>query len=136
MGADGTAADGHPLLGRRLPPVALRTAEGPVTSARLLHPARGVLLDLADDSRLRSAARGWRDRVVTVTGGPEEDGPLTGLAALLVRPDGYVAWTGEDGDGGLTGALGRWFGPPAEGAGADVRTEDRRAPHHDQEDTA
>ncbi|WP_425586062.1 FAD-dependent monooxygenase [Streptomyces thioluteus] len=118
--------DGHPLAGRRLPPLPLRTAAGTVTTTRLLRSAQGVLLDLADDAGLRAAAAGWKDRVVTVTGTPDADGPLAGAAALLVRPDGYVAWAGGDGDG-LSGALRRWFGPPAEGG---------RALHHDQEDTA
>ncbi|GAA2937263.1 hypothetical protein GCM10020221_36300 [Streptomyces thioluteus] len=45
-----------------------------------------MLLDLADDAGLRAAAAGWKDRVVTVTGTPDADGPLAGAAALLVRP--------------------------------------------------
>jgi bifunctional hydroxylase/dehydrase len=116
----------HPLLGRRLPPAVLRCASGPwasgpwasgpVTTTELLHPARGVLLDLADDAAVREAAAGWADRVVTVTAelddtdrSPLPAGPLATAAAILVRPDGYVAWAGI-GPGELSCALHRWFG--------------------------
>jgi len=110
----------HPLLGRRLPPAALRCASGPATTSELLHPARGVLLDLADDAALRTAAAGWHDRVITVTAGLDDPaaagGPLATAAAVLVRPDGHVAWTGTRSDEPCA-ALHRWFGPPAAGAG-------------------
>ncbi|MGW5408381.1 FAD-dependent monooxygenase [Streptomyces spiralis] len=109
--------DRHPLLGRRLPDQQI-TRDGVKQSVyTLLHAGRGVLLDLAGDAGLRAAARGWSDRVDTVTvQGPEgEEGP----GAVLVRPDGYVAWAGAAGEGpaaGVTGmpltdALTRWFGP-------------------------
>jgi bifunctional hydroxylase/dehydrase len=107
----------HPLLGRRLPPRTLRTAAGTTTTtAELLHEALGVLLDLTDDAELRGAAEGWKDRVVTVTAtlDPAETrtDPFAGAAAVLVRPDGYVAWTSADGER-ATAALERWFGPAA-----------------------
>ncbi|MFE2286517.1 FAD-dependent monooxygenase [Streptomyces sp. NPDC059443] len=110
--APGTAGHAHPLLGRRLPPRVLATADGPVATAALLHPARGVLLDLADTPELREAAAGWKDRVATVTGVPQDPEVFAGATAALVRPDGYVAWAGTD-PAGLTQALDRWFGIPA-----------------------
>ncbi|WP_407842025.1 FAD-dependent monooxygenase (plasmid) [Streptomyces sp. DSM 116496] len=103
--------DGHPLLGRRLPPRALDTATGEVRTPELLHAAQGVLLDLSDDTALREAAAAWKDRVTTVTGSPQDPDAFGGAASVLVRPDGYVAWAGTD-PAGLTGALHRWFGSP------------------------
>ncbi|GGQ51160.1 FAD-dependent monooxygenase [Streptomyces mutabilis] len=102
-------ADGHPLVGRRLPPRTLETADGPVRTPELLHPAQGVLLDLTDNAALRAAATGWRSRVTTVTGTPPSAKTFDGATALLVRPDGYIAWEGSD-PAGLSGALERWFG--------------------------
>ncbi len=109
----------HPLLGRRLPrrPLTLHTDPSTTTSTfQLLHPARGIVLDLADNAPLRATAASWADRVDTVSARPH---PATGaddvfgdLEAVLVRPDGYVAWTGRTGAGpdGLADALARWFG--------------------------
>lgn len=106
----------HPLLGHRLPRGGLRVAGGnTVTTAELLHPGRGVLLDVADEAALRDAARPWDDRVTVVTATPDVDGEvLDGKSAVLVRPDGYIAWAGggvED----LQAALHRWFGPSERG---------------------
>ncbi|WP_329537910.1 FAD-dependent monooxygenase (plasmid) [Streptomyces sp. NBC_01450] len=101
--------DGHPLVGRRLPARTLDTASGPVATPELLHPALGVLLDLSDSAELRSAAAGRQDRVTTVTGTLPAGGAFDKIAALLVRPDGYIAWAGDD-LAGLTTALERWFG--------------------------
>ncbi|MEU8592062.1 FAD-dependent monooxygenase [Streptomyces sp. NPDC048664] len=103
--------DAHPLVGRRLPPRGLRTAAGEVRSPELLHAAQGVLLDLADAPAVREATAGWKDRVVTVTGTPLEADAFGGAAAVLVRPDGYVAWAGSDAET-LRAALSRWFGAP------------------------
>ncbi|MER5396100.1 FAD-dependent monooxygenase [Streptomyces sp. NPDC002599] len=100
----------HPLLGRRLPHVELVGGDAKTSTTELLHPARGVLLDLADDAPLREAAAPWADRVDIVTAAPHEPGPLAGTTAVLVRPDGHVAWTAtrpED----LAPVLERWFGP-------------------------
>ncbi|MFJ4183699.1 FAD-dependent monooxygenase [Kitasatospora sp. NPDC089509] len=106
-------SDGHPLLGRRLPPLGLDTAAGPTTATELLHPARGVLLDLTADPALREAVGPWSDRVdhcvATVRDLPD-DSPLKATAAVLVRPDGHVAWTPESHQE-PTAALRRWFGP-------------------------
>ncbi|MHA5055031.1 FAD-dependent monooxygenase [Streptomyces sp. SD15] len=102
---------GHPLVGRRLPPRALDTAAGEVRTPELLHAAQGVLLDLADDSVLRAAAAGWKDRVTTVTGTPQDPDAFGGATALLVRPDGYVVWADTD-TTELSATLHRWFGAP------------------------
>lgn len=83
----------HPLVGRRLPPRPLHLSDGtPTTTTALLHPARGVLLDLTDDATVREAAATWADRVTVVTATPEHFGVFAGATALLVRPDGHVAW--------------------------------------------
>ena len=95
----GSAPGTHPLVGRRLPPRPLRLADGTrTTTAALLHPARGVLLDLTDDAGLRERAAGWADRLSVVTATPETPEVFSGATALLVRPDGHVAWAagGED----------------------------------------
>lgn len=106
----------HPLLGRRVPPAELDTPDGVLTTFRALHAGRGVLFDLADDAGLRSAAAPWADRVDIVTGKPGADavasGALAGTDALLVRPDGYVAWAAPGHHDELPNALGRWFGTP------------------------
>ncbi|QES39596.1 monooxygenase [Streptomyces venezuelae] len=105
----------HPLLGRRLPKRPLTGADGESDTARLLHPARGILLDLTDNPALRAAAAPWADRIhtITATAKPSEGATdvLTDLDALLVRPDGHVAWTSQDTPAGLTAALTHWFGP-------------------------
>jgi bifunctional hydroxylase/dehydrase len=115
----GRGDGGSPLLGRRLPSRELRGESGETTTARLLHSAQGVLIDLTDDPVVRKTADGWKDRVITVTAKPAKEeaaegaADLTELAAVLVRPDGYVAWTqprsgAESGD--LASVLRQWFG--------------------------
>ncbi|MEV7415188.1 FAD-dependent monooxygenase [Streptomyces sp. NPDC089919] len=103
----------HGLLGRRMPPRLLVGAEGESTITELLHPGHGVLLDFADSARTREVAAAWAGRVdVRTVSAKPKDGPdpLAGTPALLVRPDGYVAWAGSA-DQGLAEALTRWFGP-------------------------
>ncbi|MFF4542010.1 FAD-dependent oxidoreductase [Streptomyces aureus] len=99
----------HPLLGARLPHTVVRSGGRELGStAELLRTRGGLLLDV-DATGLRVPA-GWADRVTTVAGAPEP-GSLPGEpGAVLVRPDGHVAWVGQDEDG-LAEALGRWFGP-------------------------
>ncbi|MGI5467487.1 FAD-dependent monooxygenase [Streptomyces sp. CA-132043] len=109
--------DGHPLLGRRMPHQELLLPEGRTSSTALLHRARGVLLDFTAGGRLRGVARGWADRVDHVAAEPHgmsADSPLQGTDAVLVRPDGYVAWTAPC-SGSATDALTRWFGPASGG---------------------
>jgi len=108
-----------PLLGRRLPDLELVGTFGDSDKARtfdLLHSGRGVLLDLSYDAAVRDEAAGWADRVDVVTATPYVMGtPLGGVSALLVRPDGYVAWVAPGGREAedLPAALARWFGQPA-----------------------
>jgi bifunctional hydroxylase/dehydrase len=110
----------HPLLGRRLPARELVGDEesvGKTTTTELLHGARGFVLDLGGRAAVRAAAAPWADRVDVVGARPhpEEADAFDGAEALLVRPDGYVAWAARAGEGadGLTDALTRWFGAPA-----------------------
>lgn len=102
----------HPLLGRRLPGLALR-GNGRVTgTSEALHRGSGVLFDLADNPRLRERAAPWTDRVDVVTAEPAGvHSQLDGTTALLVRPDGYLAWAAPGSHHDLPMALERWFGP-------------------------
>jgi oxygenase len=110
------AAGDHPQLGASLPHADLLTDAGRTTTSTLLHPARGVLLDLAEDADghelIRAAAQPWRHLVDIVTARTEGAGTLAGLTAALVRPDGHVVWLDRDQDD-LGSALRRWFGTPA-----------------------
>jgi bifunctional hydroxylase/dehydrase len=98
----------HPLLGKRLPWHQLQRPDGPISSTELLHPARGLLLDLTNDRTLTSTAHPWTDRVDVITATTTT---LDGTDALLVRPDGYIAWA-SPGNADLQQALTRWFGEP------------------------
>ena len=108
--------DGHPLLGRRMPDLDLLTADGPTRVAVLLRTARPVLLQL--DRAVLPGLRGWASRVdvVTATAPGAWELPVLGTVdpptAVLVRPDGHVAWVGEGSADGLAEALERWSGPP------------------------
>ncbi|GAX58019.1 FAD-dependent monooxygenase [Streptomyces olivochromogenes] len=103
----------HPLLGRRLPDAWLEPAERGARrrTTELLRTGRGLLLSLDGDGApaLRATAAPWSDRVAFVADRPAAGGPLPTGQALLVRPDGYVAWAGS-GPAGLARALTRWFG--------------------------
>jgi 3-(3-hydroxy-phenyl)propionate hydroxylase len=109
--------EGHPLLGRRMPDLDLVTANGPLRVFELLHGARPLLLDLAQPGDFDVAP--WADRVQLIDASYNGDGelpvlgPVSAPTAVLIRPDGYVAWVGDGTDVGLTDALATWFGPPA-----------------------
>ncbi|CAM5610677.1 putative oxygenase [Streptomyces narbonensis] len=107
----------HPLLGKRMPHLELQTASGRTTSStELLHSARGVLLDLTDNPRLRARAGAWSDRLDIVTATPgagSAAAELEGTTAVLIRPDGYVAWAAPGSHHDLPMAVERWFGKPS-----------------------
>lgn len=102
----------HPLLGMRMPKVALSVPRlGDTTSTALLHRGRGVLLDLADNPVLRERALPWAHSVDIVTATPlGQDSPLWNTAVVLVRPDGHVAWAAPGATHSLPTSLARWFG--------------------------
>jgi 3-(3-hydroxy-phenyl)propionate hydroxylase len=106
--------EGHPLLGRRMPDLDLATADGPLRVFTLLHEARPALINLGEPGAIAIAR--WADRVQLVDAtydGPWElpaIGEVPAPPAVLVRPDGHVAWVGEPGDPALTEAFGTWFG--------------------------
>ncbi len=108
---------GHPLLGRRMPDLDLVTASGPLRVFTLLHDARPVLLNLGEPGGFDISP--WADRVqlidATYVGTWELPaiGTVTAPSAVLIRPDGYVAWVGDLTQRGLADALTTWFGPPA-----------------------
>ena len=108
--------EGHPLLGRRMPDLDLVTADGPLRVFTLLHDARPVLLNLGQPGGFDIGP--WTDRVQLIDAecvGPWELpalGAVTAPAAVLIRPDGYVAWVGDPTQVGLADALTTWFGPP------------------------
>jgi len=108
---------GHQLLGRRMPDLDLVTADGPLRVFTLLHKARPVLLNLGVSSGFDIAP--WADRVQLVNATYDGVwelpalGAVTAPTAVLIRPDGYVAWVGEPTQPGLADALTTWFGPPA-----------------------
>ncbi|MGC2400655.1 MAG: FAD-dependent monooxygenase [Acidobacteriaceae bacterium] len=109
--------EGHPLVGRRMPDLDLATANGPLRVYSLLHGARPALVNLGERRAFDIAP--WSDRVQWIdaeyagTWDLPAIGAVPAPAAVLVRPDGYVAWVGDRSQPDLTGALTIWFGPPA-----------------------
>jgi 2-polyprenyl-6-methoxyphenol hydroxylase-like FAD-dependent oxidoreductase len=107
--------EGHPLLGRRMPDLDLVTADGPVRVFELLHDARPVLLNLRHPGGFENTP--WADRVQLIDASHEGEwelpvlGAVTAPTAVLIRPDGYVAWVGDETQLGLPEALTTWFGP-------------------------
>ena len=99
----------HPLAGSYCPDLSVKTAAGPVEVSTLSRSGRALLLDLADRADVRDAVRPWAERIEVVTGTAEDP-----TDAILVRPDGHVAWAGEDVTA-LRAAAHRWFGEPASG---------------------
>ena len=115
LGVHYDLGEGHPLLGRRMPDLELITDNGPLRVFTLLHDARPVLINLGGpdvDITRRS------DRVQLIDAKYEGDwelpaiGVVTAPTAVLIRPDGHVAWVGEGSQVGLTEALTTWFGSP------------------------
>jgi hypothetical protein len=108
--------EGHPLLGRRVPDLDIVTADGPRRMFSLLHGARPALLNFGTPGDLDITP--WADRVQLVDASYSGSwelpvvGAVSAPTAVLVRPDGYVAWVGEGGRQGLAEALTTWFGPP------------------------
>ena len=109
--------EGHPLLGRRMPDLDLVTADGPLRAFELLHDAKPVLLNLGESDGFDITP--WADRVQLIDASYNGEwelpvlGVVTAPIAVLIRPDGYVAWVGDLTQLGLPEALTTWFGPPA-----------------------
>jgi 2-polyprenyl-6-methoxyphenol hydroxylase-like FAD-dependent oxidoreductase len=104
----------HPLVGRRAPELSVMTDSGPVRIAELLHRGRALLLDLTGGEALAGVAAGWADRVGLVSARPLDPPPPA--AAMLIRPDGHLAWAAPDAAPSLEGladSLAAWFGCPA-----------------------
>lgn len=103
---DMTQTDDDPLLGKRIPDIELTTADGPSSTWRTLRDGHGVLVRFGDCDLDLS---GWADRLDVVTAQRTPELPVD---ALLLRPDGHVAFVGSDGEG-LRLAVKTWFGEPA-----------------------
>ncbi|MGW1767930.1 FAD-dependent monooxygenase [Streptomyces sp. NPDC002073] len=108
----------HQLAGRRVPDADLKTSDGETFVYELLHAGRPVLLDLG--AGVAAAVEGWADRVDFVEAVSEDDtwpvpviGEVDAPTALLIRPDGHVAWAadGAPDTAALRTALTTWFGP-------------------------
>ena len=104
--------DGHPLLGRRMPDLDLVAAGGRLRLFALLHGARAVLLDLGRPGGFDIGPWADRVRVVEATYDGTWELPAVGAVAaptaVLVRPDGYVAWVGGAPADGPADALAAW----------------------------
>lgn len=107
--------EGHPLLGRRMPDLELVTDAGPINVFTLLHRAKPVLVDFDHSGGLDMASWAERIQLVDASYSGIWDLPVVGEvaapSAVLVRPDGHVAWVGGGTDAGLRDALTTWFGP-------------------------
>ncbi len=108
--------DDHPLVGCRMPDLDLTTADGRARTFTLLHDARPVFLDLGTPGGCDISPWSDRVRVVHASYDGAWDLPVAGRiaapSAVLIRPDGHVAWAGDAEDGRLRRALETWFGPP------------------------
>ena len=109
--------EGHPLLGRRMPDLDITAASGSLRLFTLMHGARPVLLNLGAAGAID--IRAWSDRVRLIDAKYEGTwelpaiGAVAAPTAVLIRPDGYVAWAGDQNQEDLVDALTTWFGPPA-----------------------
>jgi 3-(3-hydroxy-phenyl)propionate hydroxylase len=107
--------EGHPLLGRRMPDLDL-VSDRPLRVFELLHDAKPVLLNLGEPGGVDITP--WADRVQLIDASYEGEwelpvlGAVTAPTAVVIRPDGYVAWVGDRTNLGLPEALTTWFGPP------------------------
>jgi 2-polyprenyl-6-methoxyphenol hydroxylase-like FAD-dependent oxidoreductase len=108
--------EGHPLLGRRMPDLDLVTAGGTVRVFTLLHDAHAVLLNLGKPLGFDITPWAHRVQLIDAEYSGNWELPVLGQvpspAAVLIRPDGYVAWVGEGTDAGLRDAVTTWFGTP------------------------
>lgn len=109
--------EGHPLLGRRMPDLDLITANGPLRVFTLLHGGQPALINLGERGAFDIDPWANRVRIVDAQYSGEWALPALGVVtapnAVLIRPDGHVAWVGTGTQSGLTEALTTWFGPPA-----------------------
>jgi 2-polyprenyl-6-methoxyphenol hydroxylase-like FAD-dependent oxidoreductase len=106
--------EGHPLLGRRMPDVDLSTGTGPTRVSALLHDAQPVLVNFGAPGGFDGVDAGDEVSMVDATYDGAWELPVLGEVpappAVLIRPDGHVAWVGQPSDPGLPGALANWFG--------------------------
>ena len=104
--------EGHPLLGRRMPDLEIQTEDGPLRVYTLLHDARPVLLNLGEPGAFDIYADQVSVFDATYEGKWELPvlGDVTAPKAVLIRPDGYVAWVGDHMDSTLNHALTSWCG--------------------------
>jgi len=108
--------EGHKLLGRRMPDLDLTTASGPLRVFTLLHDAQPVLLNLGEPGGIDITP--WADRVQLIDASSVDTwklpvlGAVAAPGAVLIRPDGYVAWVGDLTQLGLADALTTWFRSP------------------------
>ncbi|HET9718560.1 MAG TPA: FAD-dependent monooxygenase [Solirubrobacteraceae bacterium] len=142
--------EGHPLLGRRMPDLDLERIDGRRARVfELLHAARPVLLNLGAPGRFEGQPLPARVQAVEASYSGEWElpviGPVLAPSAVLIRPDGYVAWVcAGAGDGGLAEALAVWFGAPslpridpaqAQGAGLRRRAQAQAQGSHQDSDS-
>jgi 3-(3-hydroxy-phenyl)propionate hydroxylase len=117
--------EGHPLLGRRMPDLDVHTADGPTRVFTLLHEARPVLLNLGEPGGFDIGPWVNRVRLVEATHVGVWELPVLGEVgappAVLIRPDGHVAWAGDLTDPELPHALATWFGVATPAKAALIR---------------
>lgn len=114
LGVHYDLGEGHPLLGRRVPDLDIVTSNGSLRVFTLLHDARPVFINFGEPGSIDISS--WSDRVQSIDARYDGAWELPAIgnvaapAAVLIRPDGYVAWVGDQNQAGLTEALTTWFG--------------------------